>query len=320
MLDSVLNAPLAHSSTGNKLHRNGSSHGFGRSFSSFFLLLSVVILISLFYLYFSTSSELQSFRSDYDELNAHHLKLKNEMLDVNLKMEALKKSDSDCKLAKDTAEAKVQACQKELSGKSTLLAQIETHKTDCEGTINELKDKLKSANDELAGKATASKDQNSLVANLTQTIEQLKMELEKARSSATVTEKLSTPANELSLGQPKPTTSKSVVEGAKDTAHENDSGDQINHGAHDKQNADFIAPKRSPGGRVQLAEQAEQREKFSNHKDLLKAAAKLDKQQEKVDEADNDEKPVDAMQTPPTGEKAKEKANTEKNRPLVDGE
>jgi hypothetical protein len=60
--------------------------------------------------------------------------------------------------------------------------------------------------------------------------------------------------------------------------------------AHEKQQQsalDFIAPKQSPGGRVHLAEQAAQQEKLSNHRDLLKAAAKLDKQQE--EDADGDE-------------------------------
>ena len=70
-----------------------------------------------------------------------------------------------------------------------------------------------------------------------------------------------------------------------------------------------------------MAEQAEQREKDSNHKELLKAAAKLDKQQEEetFDEAveNNDKAPSTTTQGKVV--EADVKTATEKSRPLVDG-
>lgn len=79
-----------------------------------------------------------------------------------------------------------------------------------------------------------------------------------------------------------------------------------------------------PGGRVHLAEQEEKREQLSNHKELLHAAANLDKQQEVLDDAGT-EKAYNANGAEDSGIKdievknRKNKGEKSVNRPLVDG-
>ena len=95
--------------------------------------------------------------------------------------------------------------------------------------------------------------------------------------------------------------------------------DAKDDGTNEKQNGDF--PKRQPGGRVHLAEQEEKRDKLSNHKELLHAAANLDKQQEVLDDA-GAEKEYNVNGADDLDNKNKEaKIKDEKsvNRPLVDG-
>lgn len=93
--------------------------------------------------------------------------------------------------------------------------------------------------------------------------------------------------------------------------------------ANEKQSGD--APKLLPGGRVHLAEQEEKREQLSNHKELLHAAANLDKQQEVFDDVVaekeyKNENGIENMENKAIANKlTTTKSEKSVNRPLVDG-
>ncbi|CAK5087339.1 unnamed protein product [Meloidogyne enterolobii] len=317
-----------------RLGRNG--HGFAycsKSSSTFFLILSVAFVLSLVYLYFSTSSELQSFRADFENLNSKHLGLKNDLLDANVKVEELTKSEADCKSSKDELDAKLQVCKKDLYDKSTSLGRIETNKADCENTLKELKSKLEIANSALKAKESENSEQAAKIAELTATVAQLRSQLELKKSDAVLPSGKSvlpdsnlqnSPIGVVETGKPpKNITLKAGEKGsqreqivAPDKVGEIDAKDD---GTNEKQNGDF--PKRQPGGRVHLAEQEEKRDKLSNHKELLHAAANLDKQQEVLDDP-GAEKEYNANGTEDLDNKNKEAKNKDEksvNRPLVDG-
>uniref|UniRef100_A0A1I8BRQ5 Golgi membrane protein 2 n=1 Tax=Meloidogyne hapla TaxID=6305 RepID=A0A1I8BRQ5_MELHA len=321
-----------------RLGRNG--HGLAycsKSSSAFFFLLSIAFVFSIVYLYFSTSSELQSLRNDFENLNSKQLNLKNELLDANVKIEELTKDGAECKTSKDELDAKLQVCKKDLYDKRTSLGRIETNKADCDNTLKELRNKLETANSDLKAKESDNHDQAYKIADLTSTVAKLRSQLELRKSAAVLPSGKSLLPDSILQGNangvlendnpPKNITLKAGEKGLpreQIVAPAKVADIDLKEHANDKQVEDFMAPKRQPGGRVHLAEQEEKREKLSNHKELLHAAANLDKQQEVLYDA-GAEKEYNANGADDLNNKAVETKNAKNkdeksvNRPLVDG-
>ncbi|KAF7630784.1 hypothetical protein Mgra_00008943 [Meloidogyne graminicola] len=275
-----------------RLGRNGHSLSYcSKSSSAFFLLISFAFVFSLVYLYFSTNSELQSFRTDFESLNSKNLNLKNELLRANIKIEELTKAESECKSSKNELDARFQVCKRDLYDKNTSLGRIETNRADCENVLRDLKSKFETVNSALKESVSEKQSQASIIANLTRTIDQLRNQLALGSSVGILPSGKSADLNHEGIAHrfietgPKNITLKAdkkespreqIMAPSKDDLVAKDDA------ANEKQSGD--APKLLPGGRVHLAEQEEKREQLSNHKELLHAAANLDKQQEVFDD------------------------------------
>jgi hypothetical protein len=89
------------SSSGNNYRRlNRGGNGFTRNVTFFAILVGLVIVFSVFYLYTSASNDATALRFELNSQSDYVTKLKNEVLELNVKLEELKNSDSTCKESK----------------------------------------------------------------------------------------------------------------------------------------------------------------------------------------------------------------------------
>lgn len=72
----------------------------------FGILVGLVIVFSVFYLYTSASNDASSLRLELGSQSDYITKLKNELLDLNVKLEDAKTAESTCKESKLTIEQK----------------------------------------------------------------------------------------------------------------------------------------------------------------------------------------------------------------------
>uniref|UniRef100_A0A183C931 Golgi integral membrane protein 4 n=1 Tax=Globodera pallida TaxID=36090 RepID=A0A183C931_GLOPA len=165
---------MAETANYRRLGRNGPSlFQRARSVSTFMLLVVVVVFLFLAYQYMSNNAELNTFRADFEQSNAQNVKLKNEMLELNVELE---RTEQQCRKLGDETNKKLEACQTD-----TKLAAVhmDTSKSQCAKNISEISDKLSSAKKEMQNQQQRYAEQ---VANLTQTVEQLRAELGQSSS------------------------------------------------------------------------------------------------------------------------------------------
>lgn len=84
-------------------HFSGGN-GFTRNVTFFGILVGLVIVFSVFYLYTSASNDATALRFELNSQSDYVTKLKNELLELNVKLEELKTSESTCKESKGTLE------------------------------------------------------------------------------------------------------------------------------------------------------------------------------------------------------------------------
>uniref|UniRef100_A0A183C929 Golgi membrane protein 1 n=1 Tax=Globodera pallida TaxID=36090 RepID=A0A183C929_GLOPA len=296
------------------------------------LLVVVVVFLFLAYQYMSNNAELNTFRADFEQSNAQNVKLKNEMLELNVELE---RTEQQCRKLGDETNKKLEACQTD-----TKLAAVhmDTSKSQCAKNISEISDKLNSAKKEMQNQQQRYAEQ---VANLTQTVEQLRAELGQSSSepndTSTATTKSATVAQpQRQLTAPTEANSSTAKTGDKteqtgmgvdatttapsdtmkmpkpkqeqrvrndDTAHERLDESDIQRLQHQyESNKNEEPTQRRPmgaGGRVHLEEvaaEAARRESGNARGELLRAAARQeeDKRHGQLDkEREEDEETVD---------------------------
>lgn len=90
--------------SGNYRRLNRGGTGFTRNVTFFAILVGLVIVFSVFYLYTSASNDASALRLELSSQTDYITKLKNEVLELNVKLEELKNSESACKESKATLE------------------------------------------------------------------------------------------------------------------------------------------------------------------------------------------------------------------------
>lgn len=70
----------------------------------FGILVGLVIVFSVFYLYISASNDSSALRFELNSQSEYVIKLKNELLGLNAKIEELKTAQSTCKESQTAAE------------------------------------------------------------------------------------------------------------------------------------------------------------------------------------------------------------------------
>lgn len=108
---------MFESSSGGYRRLNRSGSGFTQNFTFFGILVGLVIIFSVFYLYTSASNDASTLRFELKSQSDYVTKLKNEVMDLNVKLEELRTSEVTCKESKAMLE-------RQAEGKCFLLSLI----------------------------------------------------------------------------------------------------------------------------------------------------------------------------------------------------
>ncbi|KAI1721751.1 hypothetical protein Ddc_08217 [Ditylenchus destructor] len=154
-----------------------------RNVASFVFLISLVIFVSLFYLYISTSSELQELRQDYTGQGDYATKLKNELLELNMKVETAQNAENDCKSTKTALDSKYQECLSDLGRQKSAVADMEGSTRDKDTTISNLRAQLE--------------DSKKLVSTLEANISSLQAHAQSVQDTSSLTNAITMLKNEI---------------------------------------------------------------------------------------------------------------------------
>jgi len=170
-----------------RLGRNGGSlTQRTKSVTCFLTLLVLSFTGFLFYLYLSATFDLRALRAEYDDQNTQNTKIRNELLDINSKLEKAQNSDRDCKATVNTLNTKIHGCDTELIALKAAAKNSDFTGKENDATIKQLQEKISYANQALekqkqncSSLVLAGTDQSELVRKLDQKILTLESELAK---------------------------------------------------------------------------------------------------------------------------------------------
>ncbi|KAL3096795.1 hypothetical protein niasHT_026176 [Heterodera trifolii] len=316
---------MSETSNYRRLGRNGSTlFQRARSVSTFVLLVVVVVCVFFAYQYISNSTELSTFRAEFEQSNALNARLKNELLELNVKLEKERLAEQQCRERREETNKRLEACkvQNEIDQKLSA-SHLDANKILCERNVSELNEQMDSAKSQMLEQKRKFAGQ---VANLTQTVERLRTELALLRhlntgindiGTATLTNNTNAQrleeqtksggnngngtksGNDEILSQPK-WLHQSVLNDAHEHLDESEMRQQKKHQHKEFDNNDENEqPQRhlmGAGGRMRFEEMAEKAAKGANGRgELLQAAAAAqqkgqeDKAQDSIEQEGEDE-------------------------------
>jgi len=122
--------------------RSGNGFFLSRNVAYSVMLIGFTMLVGLFYMYSSASSEAEAVRHEYNTQADHLNKLKNELLEANTKLESRRQAESECTDAKDAVDGKLQTCQVDASKLKAQIGELEKNSTDKGTKITELEKQI----------------------------------------------------------------------------------------------------------------------------------------------------------------------------------
>ncbi|KAI6241332.1 hypothetical protein M3Y99_00359300 [Aphelenchoides fujianensis] len=144
--------------------------GFSRNVTFFGILIALMVLFSTIYLYISASNDVASLRLELRNQGDYVARLKNELLEINVRLEELKTSESTCKEAKITLDRKVEECS---TRKGKADGDLESLKT----KNSELSAALESQKANMNAMQSVGVGQEAIVLKLNETIDALRRDL-----------------------------------------------------------------------------------------------------------------------------------------------
>ncbi|KAI6178582.1 hypothetical protein M3Y98_00516300 [Aphelenchoides besseyi] len=172
-------------STSNNYRRLGgrNGNGFSRNVIFFGILVALVVVFSTFYLYISASNDVANLKYELRNQADYSTKLKNELLEINVRLEELKSLEAGCKESKITMNRQLEECATNLKQANEDAQSAKKEKTQIDGDLKTLKSKnselsaakLKKHN--MTAMETVGVGQEAIVIKLNETVDALRRDL-----------------------------------------------------------------------------------------------------------------------------------------------